>query len=79
MWKGGSEQQLVTPFPVDPLDPVDPVDPLRVPKYGFTIVKQHFDGFLTKSCQNLGFLTKSCQNLGNLTKSWQNLGNLTKS
>ena len=56
------------------LDPVDPVDPLRVPKYGFTIVKQHFDGFLTKSCQNLGFLTKSCQNLGFLTKSWQNLG-----
>ena len=34
MWKGGSEQQLVTPCPVDP---VDPLDPLRVPKNGFTI------------------------------------------
>ncbi len=39
VWKGGSVQQFVTPFPVDP---VDPVDPARVPKYGFTIVKQHF-------------------------------------
>ena len=26
VWKGGSEQQLMTPDPVDPLDPVDPVD-----------------------------------------------------
>ncbi len=25
MWKGASEQQLVTQFPVDPLDPVDPL------------------------------------------------------
>ena len=37
VWKGGSEQQLVTPFPVDPLDPLDPVDPLQssaCPKVG---------------------------------------------
>mgnify|MGYP003325166571 CR=1 FL=1 len=27
MWKGGSEQQVMTPFPVDPVDPRDPVDP----------------------------------------------------
>ena len=31
VWKGGSEQQLMTPDnrdPLDPLDPLDPVDPV---------------------------------------------------
>ena len=29
MWKGGSEQQFLTAFPVDRVDRVDPVDPLE--------------------------------------------------
>ena len=28
MWKGGSEQQSMTPFPLNPLNPVDPLDPV---------------------------------------------------
>ena len=32
----GSEQQLLTPLPLDPADPV------RVPKYGFVYAKPYF-------------------------------------
>ena len=32
VWKGGSELQLATSFPVDPVDPVDCADPLACSK-----------------------------------------------
>ncbi len=39
VWKGGSEPQFTTSFPVDP---VDPVDPLACPKLAFSQIQSSF-------------------------------------